>query len=97
MGSQKSQIRSSDWAQHSTFTIAKTRKQPKGPLTYSWIKKYHIYIFFPIYSAVKKKKEEEWGFPGSPVVKNLPSNAEDLGLIPGQGNKILHAMEQLSP
>ena len=31
-------------------------------------------------------------FPGSPVVKNLPSNAGDLGLTPGQGNKILHAM-----
>ena len=59
MGSQKSQIRPSDWAQHSTFTIAKTRKQPKGPLTYSWIKKYHIYIFFPIYSAIKKKKKKK--------------------------------------
>ena len=56
MGSQKSQIQPSDWAQNSTFAIAKTRKQPKGPLTYGWIKKYHIF-FFPIYSAVKKKKK----------------------------------------
>ena len=24
-------------------------------------------------------------FPGDPVVKNLLSNAEDMGLIPGQG------------
>ena len=23
------------------------------------------------------------GFPGSPVVKNLPANAGDMGLIPG--------------
>ena len=30
------------------------------------------------------------------MVKNLPSNAGDLGLIPGQGSKIPHA-EQLSP
>ena len=27
-------------------------------------------------------------FPGGPVVKNLPSNAEDAGSIPGQGTKI---------
>ena len=26
--------------------------------------------------------------PGGPVVKNPPSNAEDAGLIPGQGTKI---------
>ena len=29
--------------------------------------------------------------------KDLPSNARDVGLIPGQGTKILHAWEQLSP
>ena len=36
-------------------------------------------------------------FPGGLVVKNLPSNAGDVGLIPGQGTKIQHATEQLSP
>ena len=36
-------------------------------------------------------------FPGGPVVKNLPSNAGDEGLIPGLGTKIPHALEQLSP
>ena len=30
-------------------------------------------------------------FLGGPVVKILPSNAWDAGLIPGQGAKILHA------
>ena len=35
-------------------------------------------------------------FPGGPVVKNLPCNAEDAGLIPGLGTKIPHAAEQLS-
>ena len=30
-------------------------------------------------------------FPHGPVVKNLPSNAEDLGSIPGVGTKIPHA------
>ena len=29
--------------------------------------------------------EREWGFPGGPVVKNLPANAGDVGLIPGSG------------
>ena len=27
-------------------------------------------------------------FPGGPVVKNLPSDAGDMGWIPGQGTKI---------
>ena len=36
------------------------------------------------------------GFPGGPLVMNLPRNAEDMGLIPGPGIS-LHAMEQLSP
>ena len=36
------------------------------------------------------------GLPGGPVVKNLPYNAGDVGSIPGQGSKILHATEQLS-
>ena len=37
-----------------------------------------------------------WDFPDGPVVKNLPSNAGDAGLIPGWGTKIPHAVEQLS-
>ena len=36
-------------------------------------------------------------FPGEPVVKNLPSNAGDVGSIPGQGTKIPHASGQLNP
>ena len=31
--------------------------------------------------------------PGGPVVKTWPSNAEGVGLIPGQGAKIPHASE----
>ena len=34
--------------------------------------------------------------PGGPVVKNPPSNAGDLSLIPGQGTKIPPVMGQLS-
>ena len=36
-------------------------------------------------------------FLGGPVVKNPPCNAEDVRLMPGQGIKIPHAIEQLSP
>ena len=36
--------------------------------------------------------KNNWDFPGSPVVKTPPSNAEDVGSIPGQGTKIPHAM-----
>ena len=36
-------------------------------------------------------------FPGGPAVKNLPRKAEDSGLISGQGIKIPHTTEQLSP
>ena len=36
-------------------------------------------------------------FPGGPVVKNLPSNAGDMGPILGRGTKIPHAVGQLSP
>ena len=36
-------------------------------------------------------------FPGGSVVKNLPRNAGEVGLIPGWGTKIPHATEQLSP
>ena len=36
------------------------------------------------------------GFPGGPMVKNLPCNAGDSGLIPGGGTKIPHTLELLS-
>ena len=35
-------------------------------------------------------------FPRGPVVKNLPSNAGDEGLIPGQGFGLPHTTEQLN-
>ena len=35
-------------------------------------------------------------FSDGPVVKNLPSKVEDVGLIPGWGSKISYAIRQLS-
>ena len=29
------------------------------------------------------------GFPGGPVVKNVPCNARDMGSIPGQGRSLM--------
>ena len=37
-----------------------------------------------------------WDFPCGPLAKNLPSNAGDMGLIPGWGTKIAYAMWHLS-
>ena len=39
-------------------------------------------------SSAKKKKQNPREFPGGPVVKNPPSNAGDVGSIPGRGTKI---------
>ncbi|KAI4582909.1 hypothetical protein MJG53_008122 [Ovis ammon polii x Ovis aries] len=52
----------------------------------------------------QKQKKGSWNhsmdidrdLPGGPMVKNPPSNARDLGSIPGQGTETLHAMGQLS-
>ena len=46
---------------------------------------------------IRNNNKENWDFPGGPVVKNLPSNAGDVGLIPGRGTKIPRAAGQLSP
>ena len=70
------------------FTIPKTWKQPKCPLTDEWIKKtWYIYI------------QCEWASQVVLVVKNLPANARnvrDAGSIPelgrsaGGGHDYLH-------
>ena len=47
-----------------------------------------IYLFLRDF----KNKKAFRDFPGGPVVKTLPSNAEGAVSIPGSGTKILHAM-----
>ena len=42
-----------------------------------------------------KREQRRRDFPPGPVVENLPSSAGDVGLIPGRGTKISHAIEQL--
>ena len=53
------------------------------------------------YCHQKKKKVCKYlcikMFTETSVVKNLPSHAGDVGLIPGEGTKIPQAMGQLSP
>ena len=40
-------------------------------------------------AAKCEDKEQAWDFPGSSVVKNAHFKAGGMGLIPGQGTKIL--------
>ena len=40
----------------------------------------------------RRKKGDDWDFPGGPVVMTLPSNAGDIGSIPSQGDKVSHAL-----
>ena len=47
--------------------------------------------------ALKKKKQPSRDFSGGSVFKNPPSEAGDVGLIPGWGDKIPHTTGQLSP
>ena len=42
-------------------------------------------------------KKDDGDSPRGSAVENLPSNAKDMGSIPGQGIKILHVTGQLSP
>ena len=53
------------------------------------------------YSRLQNPMDGRWGdfigFSGGPVVKNLPWNAGDVGLTPGWGAKIPHAMGYLWP
>ena len=42
--------------------------------------------------AFQVQRHYQRDFPGGPVVKNPPSNAGDMGSIPGQEAKIPHAM-----
>ena len=42
-------------------------------------------------------KRHSWDFPGGPVVKNPPTNAGNVGSIPGPGTEIPRVTGQLSP
>ena len=44
-----------------------------------WINDVH-----PVFRDTNEKVAS-WDFPGGPVVKNLPANAGDMGLIPYAG------------
>ena len=49
------------------------------------------------WSAKKKSINKRGDFPGGPVVMNLPCNAGDVGLIPGQGTGTCVPLTRESP
>ena len=59
--------------------IGNISKEPKGQ--FKWAPARHIGHNWSI-------NTDRRDFPGSPVTKNLPSNAGNDSLIPGQGTKI---------
>ena len=51
----------------------------------------------PFNTSYGLQDKQRWrGFPGGPVVKNLPSSAGSVDSIPGWGTKIPHATGQVS-
>ena len=49
-------------------------------------------------SSIKRRANQNQragDFPSGPVIKHPPCNAGDSGLIPGQGTRTPHAVEQL--
>ena len=48
-------------------------------------------------NSLRKGFSQDFKVPGGLVVKNLPGNARDEGLIPGQGTKTPRGKGQLSP
>ena len=59
----------------------------------------YLFLYFIISRPIltmSYKYRFQGDFPGGSVVKNLPCNAGDMGLIPGWGTKIPHATGQLS-
>ena len=53
--------------------------------------KVHITVQLLTFYQIKRRNRD---FPGGPVVKNLPCNARDTGLIPGQRTPKSHMPEE---
>ena len=53
-------------------------------------------VFKIAFSSYKMNSRDSRDFHGGRLIKNLPCNAGDMGLIPGWGTKIPHASGQLS-
>ena len=53
--------------------------------------RFNLLFKYPIHMKPKKKKDYEGNFHGSPVVKNLPCKAGDVGLTHSRRTKIPQA------
>ena len=43
------------------------------------------YIYIYVYTSVYMYTDTRWGFSDGSVIKNLPANTGDSGLLPGLG------------
>ena len=68
-GKKKCGSQRDEMAESKDLELTSSQKTPKSQLTAE---------------QSSTKKRLALGFPGGPVVKNLPCNAGDTGLIPGQ-------------
>ena len=76
--------------------LPKSPPSCRGPMKYLSLKPPPWGWFRPILCIQPHSRCQRWDFPGGPVIKNLPSNARDVGLSPGRGTKVSHARGQLS-
>ena len=57
----------------------------------------HTISHKPVLGHYEIKEDDMRTFPGGPVVKTLPCDAVDTGVIPGQGTKTLICLGAAKP
>ena len=73
-----------EWTEFSQLSLEVTSPDPsKSSLYFSWSASNSYFVKHKSKSGTRKKTHA--GFPGGPVVKNLPCNARDTSSIPGLG------------
>ena len=81
------------WAAFREVAKSRTRLSNWTTTTTAFYKRIH---YISVSESLLYTRNQRRDFPAGPVVKNPPSNAGDVGSIPGEGTKIPHAVEQLS-
>ena len=72
-----------EWAEFSQLSLEVTSPAPSKSSIFPGLHQTLYFVKHKSKSGTLKKTHA--GFPGGPVVKNLPCNARDTSLIPGLG------------